>query len=327
MDERATIAQIAELRRQGKTASEIGAIVKLSADQVKRRWGAAALVQPDPVSTFDLPVRPVHITLKEAPAGRPTTSGAFTSLHYSDTHFPFADPQALSILYQLIEELQPDLIVDHGDLLDCTSISRFEKDPLHRVTLQDEIQMAAVHLARITDLAPHAERVFIEGNHEDRVRRLIWDMASDPKTREILRMPGVMAAMELPALLGMDGLGWEYVTGKRVLFDRLIVKHGNVVRKWSGQSAKEEWLKYGKSGMSGHVHRRGVFEHRDWNGVHAWWELGCMCDVNPAYMEDPDWQQGFAVVTWNEDRTAFGVEEVRVHSGRAMFRGRVYQAA
>jgi hypothetical protein len=260
------------------------------------------------------------------PPGILPETGDCISIHYSDTHFPFQDEKALSILYQLVQELKPDLVVDHGDLIDAYPLSRFEHDPKHRVTLQDELRMAAEHLAILARLAPQARRILLEGNHEDRVRRIVWDATENPRTAELLRLPGVLESLELPALLGLESAGWEYHTSKLILFDRMVLKHGSVVRKWSGWSAKEEWMKYGKSGMSGHVHRRGVFEHRDWNGVHAWWEMGCMCGVDPVYMEDPDWQQGFCVVTWSEDRQSFGVEEVRIHDGVAYFRGRSYRA-
>jgi hypothetical protein len=284
-----------------------------------------AYAREHPPSPFELPVQPIVIQ-PEVPAAREEpTEGPYLAVHYSDTHFPFQDEAALSILYQLVEELRPQLIVDHGDLIDAYPISRFEHDPHHRVTLQQELRMAAEHLGTLARLAPQARRILLHGNHEDRVRRLLWDMMSDRRSMEILSLPGVAESLEMPALLGLPSSGWEYHERKYVLFDKLILKHGTVVRKWSGMSAKEEWLKYGKSGMSGHVHRRGVFEHRDWNGVHAWWELGCMCGVNPVYMEDPDWQQGLAVVTWSEDRRSFGVEEVRIHEGKAYFRGRLYQ--
>lgn len=108
-----------------------------------------------------------------------------------------------------------------------------------------------------------------------------------------------------------------------VLFDRLILTHGEVVRSGSGESAKAEYRKYGKSGMSGHTHRRGVYEHRDYNGFHAWWELGCLCLIRDDYTTFPDWQQGFAVVTWSDDRSEFAVEEIRIHEGKAWFRGRL----
>jgi hypothetical protein len=110
------------------------------------------------------------------------------------------------------------------------------------------------------------------------------------------------------------------------LLPKFILKHGNVVRKWSGWSAKGEWERYGKSGASGHVHRLGMFFHRDWNGNHVWAETGCLCSLNPDYMRDPDWQQGFVVASFERSTGAFQVEPVYIHRGNAVWRGKVYRA-
>lgn len=187
--------------------------------------------------------------------------------------------------------------------------------------------MAVDHFRTINKIAPKSRRLFFKGNHEDRLQREIRRMATKPEALEILRLPTVESALTWPALLGLDDLGWEYHDRRHNLFDKLILKHGNVVRKWSAYSAKEECGRYSKGGISGHTHRRGVFEHTDWNGVHAWFEHGCLCDLEPEYMEDANWQQGFLVVTWTPDRQTFGVEEVRIHDGVAMFRGKLFTSS
>lgn len=276
-----------------------------------------------PGADWPMPVRPVRIEV-HALEREPSPDAPFTSVHYSDVHFPFHSDEALQILYAVTQDVAPGLIVDHGDTLDCYQISKYEKNPAHRVSLQDEIELAAAHFGRLTAIAPDARKLWLIGNHEDRLRRILWDMARDLPARQVLNLPGLTEALRWENLLGLRDMGWEVSDERVVLYDKLIAKHGNFVRKWSGYSARAEYERYGKSGMSGHTHRRGVFEHRDYNGFHAWWELGCMCDLDPDYTTDPDWQNGFAVVTWNEDRTLFSVEEVRIHDGQAMFRGKQY---
>lgn len=250
----------------------------------------------------------------------------FTSIHYGDVHFPFEDSDALAILEQIIVATKPDLVACHGDLLDCYSISSFAKSLSHRATLGDEIVLAKSHLKRIRKLAPKARCMLFEGNHEDRLSRTISQMATKPEALALLGLPSVAEALSWPSLLELDALGWEWHDKRYVLFDRMILKHGTKVSKWSAYTARSEWEKYAKSGISGHTHRRGTFEHRDHNGTHAWWEHGCLCDLDPDYVEDPDWQQGFLVVTWSEDRKSFGVEEVRIHEGETVFRGKVYSS-
>ena len=285
---------------------------------------AMEAIRPEPLNA--LPVKPVQVSVPYLPT--PVKNGApYTSIHYSDTHFPYQNDKALSILYQIVRDLQPDAIIDHGDLLDCYSISRYEKDPHSRVSLQGEIEQAAKHLAILSALAPNARKKLLMGNHEDRLRRLLWSMAERQEAHQVLSLNKVREVLQWPALLGLEAMGWEFHEDKVVFAKRMILKHGTVVRKWSAYTAKGEYEKYGRCGMSGHTHRRGVFEHTDHNGSHAWWELGCMCDLNPGYLDDPDWQNGFNVVSWTNDRRYFGVEEVRIHNGITVFRGKVYRAA
>lgn len=249
-----------------------------------------------------------------------------TSIHYGDVHFPFESAPGLSLLEQIIADVRPSVIACHGDLLDCYSISRFAKNPQKRISIGEEIELATAHLARISALAPRARRLFFQGNHEERLARTIAQAAEKPALLELMRLPTVARALSWPELLQLDALGWEFHEKKYVLFDKLVLKHGSKVSKWSAYTARAEWEKYAKSGISGHTHRRGAFEHSDYNGVHGWWEHGCLCDTDPDYVEDPDWQQGFLVVSWSDDRRNFGVEEVRIHDGCAVFRGKLYNA-
>jgi hypothetical protein len=178
----------------------------------------------------------------------------------------------------------------------------------------------------MASLSPFAIRRWLLGNHEDRLRRLIWDMASNVPAAQLVRLPNVWEQLEWGKLVGADAIGWEVIDGKVVQFDKLVLKHGNVVRQQSAYSARAELEKYQKSGISGHTHRRGVFEKRDLNGTHAWFEHGCLCELDPSYVSDPNWQQGFLVVSWSQDRQHYGVEEVRIHKGVAVFRGKQYVA-
>jgi hypothetical protein len=248
------------------------------------------------------------------------------SVHYGDVHFPFQDDTALALLEQIVEDVKPSTIVNHGDTLDCYQISRFAKNPAQRVSIGDEIEMATTHFARLNRLAPKARKLFLQGNHEDRLGRTIASLATRPEALELLRLPSVAKALTWPELLQLEDLGWEWHERRTELNGKLILKHGSRVNKWSAYTARSEYEKYGKSGISGHTHRRGVFEHRDHNGVHGWWEHGCLCDLDPDYADEPDWQQGFLVVTWSACKTVFGVEEVRIHEGVAMFRGEIYEA-
>jgi predicted phosphodiesterase len=329
-----------ELYDEGLTDGEIAKRVDSDKDRV-RRWRVKEKLPSNylksgeqvereyvqSISKDDWPAglpRPIQVNIPERTHEQRRSDNLYIQVSLSDSHFPFHDPAYNEVVYQVIADLCPDLVVHHGDLLDCYSISRYEKDPKHRVSLQEEITMAARHLGEIANVSPFAERLLIGGNHEDRLRRLVWDMAKGLPEREVIRLPAIWENLSWEKLLGLESMGWEWIDGKRILFDKLILKHGSVVRKKSAYTASGEYEKYGKSGMSGHTHRVGAYYHTDHNGPHAWFELGCGCQLDPDYCEDPDWQQSFAVVTWSEDRSRYSVEQVIVHEGRAIFRGKSY---
>ena len=270
---------------------------------------------------------PVVLNYKKPKLAKKTKNKPYQSIHYSDLHIPFQDQRALNILYAILEEVQPDLVVDHGDTLDCQEISKYPKDPEKRVPLREEVQEGAKHFARITELTPHAEHIWCEGNHEDRLKRLIWNLADNRQAGEILTLPQVIDALSWPSLLGLEELGWEIVNypQHKLLFNKMIVTHGEKVRAHSGQSEKAELEHYSKSGASGHTHRVGYYGKKTYDGQLGWWGLGCMCAIRTNYVSFPNWQQGFCCISWSDDRKNFAVERIRIFDGVAYFRGKRYE--
>lgn len=245
---------------------------------------------------------------------------------YGDSHEPFADKHAMSVVRGIIKDVQPNLVVHVGDLLDCYSISSFDQNPLRRNSLQDEIDQAGGHLHQTAQCAPDAERIYLGGNHEDRLRKLIWKLQG--ASRELARLRVFQRVMTWPSLLGLEQIGWEYVdyTDQPLVgrLSKLLLKHGDIVRKWSGWSAKGEWEKHAKGGISGHTHRLGAFYHRDMGGSHVWHETGCTCSLKPEYVRHPDWQHACLVIMYTDER--FQVEPVYIQDGKALWRAQEFAA-
>lgn len=247
-------------------------------------------------------------------------SRPFTALVIPDTHFPFQDDKAVEAALDIAKDLQPHAIVHLGDLVDCWQISDYDRDPSRVDDLRDNIQQARDFLADVHKVAPKAELTLLEGNHEDRLRRAIW-RATGPM-REVVKLPEFKTAVSWPKLFKLEQLGWSRFVpiaqqSHANVLPKIITKHGTAVRKWSSYTAKEEQLKYGMSGVSGHTHRLGAFYHRDYNGRSVWIECGCICSLNPAmeYCDDPDWQQGVVVLRWSGDRKVLGEQIVGIRDG------------
>lgn len=252
------------------------------------------------------------------------------SVVYGDRHGIQADPACEKILYSVIGDTKPNTIINIGDDVDCYTISDYDRNPQRVHNLQEEIDNTRAHLHKVAQLAPTAEKFWLEGNHEDRFRRLIWRLPG--ATAELARLRIFQQTMTWPSLVGTDQIGWGFVPSheqtKRKLLPGFIVKHGTKLASHSAGSAKLEMTRYGRSGLSGHCHRLGSYYRRDHNGSHIWQETGCLCrlDTFTEYVVDPDWQQGLIVIEHTADGKRFAVYPVYIQDGRAIFRQTLYSA-
>jgi hypothetical protein len=102
-----------------------------------------------------------------------------------DTHFPFVDSNALSMLYAVIEKTKPDVVVQVGDLADMLAASRFPRS-LNLMTPRTEIALAKDQASemwrKIRAIVPSANLVQLLGNHCVRPMRQIiekWPEGED----------------------------------------------------------------------------------------------------------------------------------------------------
>lgn len=327
---------IADLGGEGKSAYSIAKTLKLPRstvydylDRLTRLPEAPEReAEPDYVSPDILHavVRPLAV---EMPAPVTTTiprDGVVTAVVYSDSHVPNEDKPAIRIVAQITAELQPSLIVNLGDLLDCYLLSTFQKDPSRLDSLQTDIDLARAHLASMRLLSPKSRFVLLEGNHEDRLRRVLWNL--DGPARTLAHLTAFQEALTWPSLLGLKEMGIEFFAtdqqAVRGVLPGFLLKHGNKIRAHSAFTAKAEMERYCRSGLSGHTHRMGVFCITTDVGDQEWHEVGCTCLLKAEYTQDANWQQAFAVVTVTTDGRYRQVENIRIREGRAVFRGKTY---
>lgn len=244
----------------------------------------------------------------------------------SDIHAPYHDSTAVRIATEIIRDIQPDVLVVNGDTVDCYGISRFLKDPTRLEGLQDELNEARRILTGFRDASPKSKRFITEGNHEARLSKTIASL--DGPARELARLDNFQEAMSWRSLLGLHTLGYKWVADHDQpatdIIPHVLVKHGSVVRKYSGYSAKAEYENYHRSGTSGHTHRLGVHYHRSLDQTHLWVETGCLCSLKPEYTRYPNWMQGFAVFSWIDDDLPF-VQPVHINNGTTLYNGVVYR--
>jgi predicted phosphodiesterase len=238
----------------------------------------------------------------------------------NDIQIPFHDERVLQrLVLPFIDELHPNGVILNGDIVDCYSISDFDHDPLTRASLDREIRLAGKLMERLARIG--SRRIWIGGNHEDRLRRMVWKQpallsAVDKASRE-----KIVHLLDFPEMFGLAEYGFEWRPyGGFEMLGKLMVTHGSMVSKHSAQSARSHLDKYGTSVLIGHTHRGGIFYKRDVKGVHAAYENFCLCRLDPEYVQHPNWQQGFSVVHLGSNGF-FNVQQIPILPGNQFFYG------
>ena len=236
------------------------------------------------------------------------------SVFLPDAHVPFQDNGALSTALAFLRYYKPQVVFQLGDLLDFYSLSRFDRNPDRILSLPDELEEAKDVLRRIREAAPWARFLFLRGNHEYRLTKYLWRKAPE--------LSG-LKSLKIEELLDLYSRRIEYIESGTMTFHDFVVKHGNLVRSKSGYTATGELEKVGTSGLSGHSHRLSQVYRRNVGGMFSWTECGCLCSLNPEYMEGqvPDWEHGLAYGTYERDGNRFEVHLAPIIKAKILFQG------
>ena len=213
--------------------------------------------------------------------------GRFHIVSLTDWHVPYHDPQAIDAALGFVDNLQPQVLVIH-ELHDFYALSRFDKDPARIVGLQDEIDQVTRYLKVLRNTCPGARIILLKSNHLDRLKKYLWKNAPALAS---------LRALQVEKLLELEKHRVEYM--ESFTHQGFLFKHGSIVRAGSGMTARAELTKEGISGASGHTHRLAQIYRRLRGGEFTWIESGCLCQLDPDYLEGTaDWQQGFSLVSF-----------------------------
>jgi len=230
-----------------------------------------------------------------------------------DFHIPFHDYKLFELFIQFIKYFKPDKCFIIGDLLDCYSVSTFDKDPARIGNLQIEIDLAQNIIDKIFKLCK--DITFLEGNHEWRI------------TRHLRRNPELygLDCLSIASLLRLadKDIKCHSYMNPPLKYHKFQVTHGNIVRKYSGWTAKALWEKYAGCGICGHSHRGGNFIKRNTQGIFAWYENMCMSSLEPEYLDFADWQQGWSIAYFTK-KDLFHLEQIPVIKHQFLFQGRMF---
>lgn len=229
----------------------------------------------------------------------------------SDIHIPYHNIPSLTACFDFLQNEKPEAILLNGDTIDFYQLSRFGKDPRKR-SVAHELEATRQLLNTLSQF--EAKIYFKLGNHEERYQHYL--MAKAPELLGVQQF-------ELQYLLGLNERGIELIGDKRIIkANDLNIVHGHEF----GQSifspvnvARGLFLRGKVTAMQGHNHSVSEHTESNMNGdIVTTWSLGCLCELNPAYLPINKWSHGFAMVDLSENLKDFHVRNYRIHKGKIL---------
>ncbi len=132
-----------------------------------------------------------------------------------DSHIPYEDKDAFELMLRAASIFKPDTFIIGGDFADFYSVSSHNKDPSRGNDLQKEVDAVKARLDEIQKRVKPKEKVFICGNHEERLERYLMSEA-----------PALWNSVKIPNILGLKERGWRYIPYRdHVKIGKLHVTH------------------------------------------------------------------------------------------------------
>jgi predicted phosphodiesterase len=225
-----------------------------------------------------------------------------TTLILPDIQYPYHDALMLKKLVQVAKDIQPDQILQIGDGIDFPQVSQWSKGNAGEYTadLQNHVDgFREDVLVPLRETAPLADIVWLEGNHDLRIRDFIKRYAAPL---------GVLRALELPSLFELEALDIKYERGPLRIATNTLAIHGHESGGYS--ATPSAWNtkfanRYGSnhSFVFGHTHQPFII-HRafGYNGKVSprfTMNAGSIMDpVAASYVKDGavSWVMSFAVL-------------------------------
>lgn len=207
---------------------------------------------------------------------------------FGDAHRPYHHRKAWQLFLEVMREFKPDTIVCLGDIADFYKVSNFGKDPARGLSFKDEIEDVNVGLDELDALGA-TRKIFIAGNHEDRLTRYLQSEA-----------PELFGLVDIPTLFKLDLREWEYIPYKsHIKIGKLYATHDvGTAGRYSLFKAADTFQ---HPVVVAHTHRFGMIVEGDATGKHfPTAQFGWLGDVEKVdYMHKikarREWALGFGI--------------------------------
>lgn len=208
----------------------------------------------------------------------------------SDIHVPFQNKAAVKLTFDFIKEVKPKYVAINGDAIDFYAISRYSRNPHRRLQLQDEINEFHHFLDELEDASPNSEKIFVEGNHEQRWHKYLRDHAMEYEGLKCMDLQQILSLSKRKVLWAPSGF----------TFGSAYIVHGDGLFGGKAGMTATKWMdRYMASCVVGHVHRLAIVHRRTASGRIFGMEAGTLGSLDPSYEMTgfADWQTGFCAIT------------------------------
>lgn len=250
-----------------------------------------------------------------------------TTFIIPDIQFPFHDSNVMGKILKIIEDIQPDAILQIGDGIDFPQVSQWTKGTAgeYAPTLQAHIEGYKQLLTRIREAAPKAAITWLEGNHDLRLEDFIRKYAAPLTTLDALSFDNLFSLREI---------GVEYVKGPIRIASNTYAIHGHESGGYAAQPQAWELKfvrRYGseKNVIFGHTHQPFLLTRAyGFNGKvtpRFTMNVGSVMDPTHArYVKDGSvsWTMGFGFIRDNGKEV--WPELVTFNRGQCYFEGQKY---
>ncbi|MHB8742551.1 MAG: metallophosphoesterase [Sulfuricaulis sp.] len=239
----------------------------------------------------------------------------------SDVHRPYHSKRGWRLAMDALKDFTPDIFINLGDYIDCFAVSNYSKDPARAMGLEGEMKDANKGLDEIEERLPKGcRRIYVSGNHEDRLQRYLQDKA-----------PELLAFVSVPKLLRLDERKWEHVPYKAsIQIGKLHITHD--VGSAGRYNAFRALDTFQAPVITGHTHRLSyVVEGDATGGSQVSAQFGWLGDVEQVdYMHRVkarrDWTCGFGYGYVDKTSGFAYLVPVPVVDGTVVVEGRLYRA-
>ncbi|MFX1538373.1 MAG: hypothetical protein ACFFDI_29635 [Promethearchaeota archaeon] len=236
-----------------------------------------------------------------------------------DIHYPNYEQRVMGAVDEFIIDYEPDELVYMGDQLELNAISGWNKNkPLLKEgqRLLKEYEGFDYHILQTHEnIAPNVRRVFMIGNHEQRVE---WYCQEHPELKGMI---------DIAQYLDLEKRGYTIIPFNEIYkLGKLAVIHGFY---WNKYHAAKTLDAFEGNVVYAHIHNPQMYAKVspiDRKGYHTATALGCLCNIKPDYKKNAPnfWINQFGIVEHLPATGAFNLYPITIIEGSFMFDGKYY---